>query len=193
MFDAIIPTLDRYTDKYGHDADCELNLAAEVKVRLGQLQFIIDRVQLVETDGESKAIRASIAAAQESPAKAFEVFSNLIGAVSTEAQVLAEAFYNCAWRIYYLIRQRPKPLPEVSFDCVGVRDVRNQLIQHPEKGDKIFVQSFVSGGPDGPILKPWRPAGTAATFQDKGLYVNAQEFASNFSRALDDALAKKMP
>jgi hypothetical protein len=37
MFNAIIPVLDRYTDKYGHN--CELNLAAEVKVRLGQLRL----------------------------------------------------------------------------------------------------------------------------------------------------------
>jgi hypothetical protein len=191
MFDAIIPILDLYTEKYGHANGYEPHLAAEVKVRLAELQFIVDRVHVVETDGEVNAIQSSIKAAQESPAKAFEVFGNLIGAMSTEAKVLSEAFYNSAWRIRQLVRYYAKPLPGVSFECIGVRDVRNQLIEHPEKGDKIFIQSFATGGPNGPVLKVYRPTGTATTFQDMGLYVNAEEFADSLSQALGSALAKK--
>jgi hypothetical protein len=190
MFKEIIPILDRYPDKYVHEIGYESHLVAEVKVRLEQLQFIIERVRLVETEGEANAIRRTRATMLSNPAKVFEVFAQEIGAMSVEAQVLTEAFYNCAWRIYYLIRQKPKPLPGISFECVGVRDVRNQLMLHPEK-HKIFSQSFVSGGVNGPVLKASRPAGTPTAFVDKGLYVNAQEFASNLSEALEKAIAAK--
>ena len=125
------------------------------------------------------------------PAQAMEIFNRLIGEMSTEAKVLTEAFYNSAWRIYQLIRHASKPLPGIAFECVGVRDVRNQLMEHPEKGDEIYAQSFSSGGAEGPVLKGYRPAGTSKTYPDMGLYVNAEEFASNLSRALSGALSEK--
>jgi hypothetical protein len=191
MFDAIIPILDQYTDKYGHEKGYEVHLAAEVKVRLAELQFIIDRVHVVETDGEVSAIRSVQAAVKNNPAQAFEVFNRAIGEMSTEAKILTEAFYNNAWRIRQVIIHRKKPLPGVKFESVGVREVRNELMEHPEKGDEIFAQSFSSGGPEGPVLKGYRPAGTARTFQDRGLYVNAEEFAANLSHALNEALSRK--
>jgi hypothetical protein len=186
MFATIIQTFDRYSAKYGGDPGYNPHLAAEVKVRLEELQFIIERVREVETSGEATAIKSTQAAALKSPGEAFEVFTRLVGEMSVEAKVLTEAFYHCAWRIHLVINDKSAPLPGLSFEAKKIRGVRNQLMVHPKKGD--FAQSFGTGGPRGPILKQGRPA---SSFQDEGLYVNAEEFATKLSGAFEKALAVK--
>jgi hypothetical protein len=107
------------------------------------------------------------------------------------SKILTEAFYNGAWRILTITKHWEHPLPEISFDSARVRNVRNQLIEHPEKNDRIFAQSFASGNETGPVLKSYRPAGQPTTYQDEGLYVNAAEFATNLLAGIARAIAKK--
>ena len=69
--------------------------------------------------------------------------------------------------------------------CEGVRNVRNKLLEHPEKQGKILVQNFGMCGEQGPTLKPERPEGQENIFPDKGLEVNTLEFKNNLETLLD--------
>lgn len=89
-----------------------------------------------------------------------------------------------------------------------MRNVRNQLIDHPEgKESRIFAQSFSYGGPEGPKLKSVRQGETVYAgdgsplssleaadpaqhdWVDGGLYVNAAEMV----KALGGMLSKPLP
>ena len=49
-----------------------------------------------------------------------------------EMEILVESFYYVAFRLWKVIQG----LPDLSnFRCDGVRDVRNHLLAHPERGD----------------------------------------------------------
>jgi hypothetical protein len=84
----------------------------------------------------------------------FEDFSVHLDAVCTELRILTEAFYQSARRIREIARG-DQPLPDLrSFECEGVRNVRNHLIERPEQKSKICAQSFLFDGLQGPKLKP---------------------------------------
>jgi hypothetical protein len=102
-------------------------------------------------------------------------------ALMFEIRVLVECFYYFAARARHIIRG----MPELnSFEAAGVRDVRNHLIEHPERrGSQILSRSFAFGGPNGPIVKPIRDTSETA-HPDAGLYANAHEFAVNLETAL---------
>lgn len=71
----------------------------------------------------------------------------------------------------------------------GIRFVRNQLLQHPEKGNSlVFEENWSFGHPGiGPQIKPFRFS-SPDHFQDAGLFVNAGEFRSQFNNALERLL-----
>ena len=100
-----------------------------------------------------------------------------------ELDVYSEAFYYTAFRVYKINEELG-----IKFKCVGVRDVRNRLIEHPE----VLSQSIGTGnGGDGPTLKNARQQGGMPkkkdemdVFQDKGLFVNFKDFIESFDRKL---------
>jgi hypothetical protein len=104
----------------------------------------------------------------------------------TELKVLIEAFYYCAARARAVARNKDLPLPGLgSFECEGVRDVRNKLLEHPEGSDsQALVVSFGQGGHQGPLIKPLRAVGNEGIFPDAGLFPNAEEFRVNLDRLL---------
>jgi hypothetical protein len=107
---------------------------------------------------------------------------------SFEMKLLTEAFYFFASRVRTILKHKSQPVPGLEgFECEGVRNVRNKLLEHPEGADsQIFTQSWASGGAQGPVHKALRYAGQETIFPDPGLYANAEEF----SRNLDDILKR---
>lgn len=76
-----------------------------------------------------------------------------------------------------------------SFECEGVRNVRNKLIEHAEGADsQVTIQSFGWGAAHGPVLKAARYHGQETVFLDAGLFRNAEEFRGNLERAVKSAL-----
>ena len=104
-----------------------------------------------------------------------------------EVEFFTEAFYFVAWRLVEILN-RSSPLGFSSLGPVkarGVRDVRNQLIEHPEGTSRLFQRSMrIAGDGRGPALKTL-PEGSI----DRGLFVNAQELHDELARRLDVALA----
>ena len=100
-----------------------------------------------------------------------------------EIRVLTEAFYYCAGRARTVLRDVYPGLG--TFEAEGVRDVRNQLLEHPEGKNSTVIENGTSFGFDcGPVIKGVRRADKVHIFPDKGLYINAQEFAANLETKL---------
>lgn len=93
-------------------------------------------------------------------------------------QFFAEAFYYFAWRFSQVIdnnvrlRARDGKIvrPFKDLDPVGIRQVRNQLIEHPEKADGQNITHFTFNCPEGLILEYGQ-----TNEIDQGLYPNAEE------------------
>jgi hypothetical protein len=101
---------------------------------------------------------------------------------SEEIRLFTEAFYFFAWRLVEILKSKAFPFDGFGkLRVKGIRDVRNLLIQHPERQN--FRSSF-SITSNGPVLKPIRTAirllpekkvETEYEGPDRGLFLNAQE------------------
>ena len=157
-------------------------LAIELSERIAQLRFILARVHALELEipklsHEHEAGTLCVESAAESAAR-------------IELRVLTESFYYCAARARAIARNSKFPLPGLSsFECSGVRDVRNQLLEHPEGNDsQVLMVSFGRGGSNGPLIKPLRQVGQEQVFPDSGLFLNAREFGENLDHLLQQAI-----
>jgi len=131
------------------------DLAVEVLERLRQLNFIVGRVQKLEHG------RGLVSYNEE---------------LDLETRTLSEAFYYIGSRIRGILNNGALP-GLASFECPGVRNVRNKLLEHPDGKDSgVLLQSFGYGGDSGPRIKALRRVGQENTFPDAGLYGNAREF-----------------
>ena len=104
-------------------------------------------------------------------------------------RLLLESFYYSAHRVRDILRDNDDVLPGLSsFECGGVRNVRNHLVEHPEGKSGVRIFSIKCGGPVGPQLKPIRftldPKGTV----DEGLHANCKEFLVNLERCLQSCV-----
>lgn len=101
---------------------------------------------------------------------------------SDSIEIHTEAFYWNAGRTRDIIRA----LPGLDgFEATGTRDVRNKLIEHPEKRDSGVVWGGTGwGAPQGPVLKALRYEHQKDLWKDDGLYVNADEFFDRLSTAI---------
>ena len=203
MFDEVITLFDRYCEAYATHQDFHLDLAAELKERLKQLNFTIKRVLDLELGDESQVkgtsnalgkMAASMIAAGSTdcipaPPEAVRIFEQQVvhwNENSIELRIMAEAFYYFAERARKIAT---RTLPRLKkFESDGVRDVRNKLIEHPEQ-EEICAQNFGYGSSKGPVLKEVRRPDQGQDFPDAGLYQNAEEFRDRFTRALNAALA----
>lgn len=209
MFDTTIALFDQYyrfanaTQMSGFNKD----IGCEVRQRLQQLDFIIAKVRELEAieaaayKRPNDALREHCAALQD-PGIAFEsvlapLEVNITGEeaakvtqASFEMKLFTESFYYLAGRVRTITKHHSAPLPRLgSFECVGVRNVRNHLLEHAEgASSQIFICSFGSGGPNGPVIKAMRYGGQEQVFPDAGLYQNATEFKMNFEKVLISVL-----
>lgn len=133
-----------------HDA----SWSAEAIKRIEQLAWIIRRVHHIHLH-------------LKRPPKRFETRRR----TETEIELLVETFYYAAWRLRELLRNQAWCR---KFDPIGVRAVRNHLLEHPHQYGAVN-QSFTYGHDlrDGPRLKPFGPHNLLVT--DPGLYRNALE------------------
>ena len=105
----------------------------------------------------------------------------------SELILFVDCFYFVAWRALEIVTSTPPVFPWLpGIKAVGIRDVRNHLIQHPSKqGSRIFAQSWEFGDPEaGPRVKPFRPGGRPNRFPDRGMFRNAAEFRDGLDRAV---------
>jgi hypothetical protein len=110
-----------------------------------------------------------------------------------EARVFTECFYYLAGRVRTILRLRTNPIPGLSsFEAMGVRNVRNGLLEHAGQGARnpITVPSFAFGGPNGPVVKAIRPAHQVGIADDIGLYANADEMRKALEFRLRRELGK---
>jgi hypothetical protein len=107
-----------------------------------------------------------------------------------ELQTLTETFYYIAWRLIALLDRDDAPIPSLRglrSKCVGIRTVRNKLLEHPEASDsRVHIPSIMFGTAEGPRLKLVAETKTdkdgkllfrtnKADLFDRGLWVNARE------------------
>ncbi|MEA2633837.1 MAG: hypothetical protein QOH92_604 [Chloroflexota bacterium] len=136
----------------------DARLGIEARKRLKQLDWLLLQVQQREV--EHAQVMPS------DPARA--------AAVVEEIELLTEAFYYLAFRARSVLQALPGL---ESFDPIGVRNVRNKLIEHPEGQDfRVLDQSFVFGADHGPVFRGMRFEHESPAWPDPGLYRNAKEF-----------------
>jgi hypothetical protein len=214
LFRMFAKTLEVF-DRYYRTADekklpgFNRDLGCEVRERLEQLDYIVKKVRELEAAERAAVSRSQQAfkAHIESVVKRGIPFESVpappeaqmtreevqaMQRAHFEMKLLTESFYYFAGRIRTIIKNRRAPLPGLaSFECNGVRDVRNKLVEHPEGNDsQVSTQSFGSGGPNGPVLKAIRNVGQEKVFPDRGLYANAKEFRENLEKVLQAKLSE---
>ena len=178
FFDSSIRLFETYREKMGRERPegYNLDLANEVCRRLKQLSFLCERIDSYEKHFALVSI------------KDLQTYENVL----FKLELYAECFYFVTWRICSILQHKTHNILAYlnTFEAKGVCDVRNQLIEHPEKESQIFMQSFMCGGDEGPVLKNARPVGDEFQIRDKGLWVNAGEFKDNLEKLLRAALEK---
>jgi hypothetical protein len=103
----------------------------------------------------------------------------------TEIRIFAEAFYYCAFRLTKVCQDQLG----LKVAAVGIRDVRNHLLQHPEGKSSGVIEQGSSWSPDsGVVLKGVRRVENQNTFPDKGFHANARELAESLESTLTRAL-----
>jgi hypothetical protein len=202
LFDEYYRTADK-TDSPGFIRD----LGCELRKRLQQLDFIIHQVHSLEELAKSAMTRSQDALRRHvedlksrgipyvSVVPPPEVHMTQGEMAQEESatfrlEIFTETFYFLAFRVRTILKHKPSPLPFLgSFECKGVRDVRNKLLEHVEGSDsQVWIQSFAWGSPHGPVLKAIRPSDQTEVFPDQGLLVNAEEFKKNLEARVLDAI-----
>jgi hypothetical protein len=149
------------------------NLAAEAKRKTTQLVALVRRIDRAHDrmfDGMERMLTRQ-----------------RVGAMA-DIVIDAESFYYFAFRARQIVRD----LPGLgAFECSGVRDVRNHLVEHPDKKNHsgVLMNSFGCGMPRGPVIKAVRLSHQVGKNPDAGLYVNALEFAHNLSKTIERYLS----
>lgn len=206
MFELVTEKFDKYWDKMNAEEPENFNqdLACEVRKRLEQLDYLYKLI--MEKNEKYFELRrivfprdsTDILELKNQAAKGFHPTINTleteediqINKLIFETEIFAESFYYLAHRTKVILKKGIFPFPMLkNFECKGVENVRNNLIEHPEKQGKVFIQNFALDAEQGPILKPDRPEGQEDIFLDAGLKTNALEFKNNLERKLDNALA----
>jgi hypothetical protein len=146
----------------------------EAQIRLKQAEYFLKRFR--ELDREQSSNDGS-------------VHETAGGGMSTQLhdtpdvlKAHGEAFYYFAFRA----RDALEAIPgiDLKFDPVGVRNVRNHMLEHPDSAHGLMVSWWQYDCPEGLILAPGSAAGQAR-FTDKGLYPNAQEFIDKLTAKLN--------
>lgn len=174
LFDEYYRREDRTNPSFNRE------VAGEARKRLVQLSRILERVIALEQEAQSTQLPLGMHEKGDNEAVDKTIYRLI--EVGTELEFLTEAFYYFAFRLRRIIRG----LPGLSgFECKGVRDVRNKLIEHPEGSDSnVYMLSFGYAGEQGPVIKAIRYDNQTDIYSDSGLFVNATELKENLERRL---------
>lgn len=191
LFDKLYVQLDKSNAKeFNRDA------GIEVRKRLQQLNFLIDKVYELQIEGAGIQHRHGIAfssymeyaSANNVDITKVKVPDEIymspkevkrLNEICFELEVNTESFYYLAGRLRALLKHGFTVLK--NFEAVGVRNVRNKLLEHTEGNDsKISIVSFAWGNSCGPVVRAIRYKEQLDVFPDGGLFLNAEEFRVNF-------------
>jgi hypothetical protein len=181
------------------------DLSAEVRERLVQLDILLEYVRAALTAffGDPAEARRDMEKLIEAKARldAGEItqedyFAGVsrpksqeelraFARAADEVRLFTETFYFVAWRLSEILSRKGSLAFSGfrNFDAPGVRNVRNKLIEHPERPDSgNFLQHIVVTDA-GPVLKSSSMVLHSATGRtepesesvDRGLFINAQE------------------
>jgi hypothetical protein len=151
----------------------KLDYITEADVRLNQLRYLLRRFRAVDRRAEvsyralwPKGVKDRAGHARRATG---------VHELGDQVELYGEAFYFFAWRLKGALSQVPG---FSTFDPVGVRDVRNHLIEHAEGRKRgVMARSFMFNCPQGFVLKPH--GGGPGRVVDKGLYPNAEELLTD--------------
>ena len=164
------------------------DLATEVVDRLQQLVYIMHQLSEIDMQfGQFVMVEKLNAIGEREYYNAmFERDEHLRFVM----RLLTESFYYFAFRIRQILRNKTHKFPHFgSFDSAGVRDVRNQLIEHPEgKESQIFNRTFMWSQDTGMHLKSGRNEWESSEFVDAGIKANAREFSEKLDISLERAI-----
>jgi hypothetical protein len=150
----------------------------EAEIRLKQAEYFLKRFRGL--DLEQRSLDGSV------HATAGGGMSTHLHGTADVLKAHGEAFY------YFSSRARDAleaiPDCDLKFDPVGVRTVRNHMLEHPDSRHGVMVSWWQYDCPEGLILAPGSTMGQGR-FTDKGLYPNAQEFIEK----LNAKLSTQMP
>ena len=173
-------------------------LGCEAYERLEQLQILLSRVTAIQHHvlSVSPLSGSFLLLPIEIPSTASNFVDSGIAIRDAffHVRLYTESFYYLAFRFRQILttphNHLPKsyPLPLLdNFEVVGIRDVRNHLLEHPEgQTSRRFSQNHYFGGTNGPQLKI---DSTTSTHTDKGLFVNAAELKQRLNASLTQAIA----
>lgn len=188
-FNNVIPLFDLYHSKLRDNApDSYPSLwVHEVSKRLKQLSFLCDRIAAYEKKILKLSMTVTFTNIRD---ERFSEYANLL----FEAEIFVESFYFVAFRVRETLIRRHSGaylFPDLKgFEATGVRDVRNHLLEHPEKHGGVLPQCFGLGGHEGPKLKSALRDGDTPDSFDGGLWKNADEFSRNLEELLREALER---
>jgi hypothetical protein len=156
----------------------------EAEERLGQLDFLIDRI--TELQKRATDLQGRL---REANQRNFD--NNIADKARFELKLSAEAFYYFAARLMKILQRFPHLK---NFDPPGVRNVRNHLIEHSDKAcSGVTQQNWSFGGEAGPAFKNIRRPNQERVPIDRGLFINAAEFRDNLQRKLMVAIESIPP
>lgn len=168
------------------------DLVAEVMERLQQLAYIVQNLHEIDLQYGKKVLITKINDNGEEDLynAMFERDEHLRFVM----RLLTESFYYFAFRVRQILKNKVHLFPHLkSFDPAGVRNVRNQLIEHPEGKDSlIFNRTFSWSQDSGMLLKSGRHLWEHDKFVDAGLKINANEFCESLYSLLELAIKKIM-
>ena len=150
--------------------DQHIVLITEAQIRLSQAAYFLAKFRELEPNNPDGWTRAS-------------------GTVASDVlKAHGEAFY------YFAFRAR-EALSDIQgfdfkFDPLGVRNVRNLMLEHPDDKHGLYVPWWETDCDKGLILSPCGEVGQKgwAGWADKGLYPNAQEFIDKLLPKVEAAL-----
>jgi hypothetical protein len=98
--------------------------------------------------------------------------------LAEELRLYGEAFYYFAWR-----GREALDAAGIRFDPIGVRNVRNRMIEPPDAKNGVLASFWTLNCPEGLILAALHARGL-----DKGLYPDAEEYISKLVPKLEAQL-----
>jgi hypothetical protein len=168
--------------KFGSANDAQ---AREINKRLRQLGWIIEQViSLCQYSADQhRQLAQTLAVSPDKYLQQIEQMGRGQIALNDQIELHTETFYWIAHRAGAVIRSMPGLS---SFNAIGVRNVRNWLLEHvegPSGSVNVGIGWGSGGGFDGILAGGKGPTiATLIAGKDSGLYCNATEFFDEVER-----------
>jgi hypothetical protein len=163
------------------------DLAAEGIERLNQLFCISNELQKI--DSQFGTILMVTRTNEQGEIEHYNAAHERDEQLRFTMRLLTESYYYFAFRLRQILRNRTHPFKGLNtFECIGVRDVRNHLIEHPEGANSmIFNRTFSWTKESGMQLKTGRQVWEGDAFSDAGFIANSNEFNKILMLKLESA------